>query len=196
MPQRTERVADAMSPSCLQAAEAMKKLLLGLGHFHLQLDGLRLSVPSPVVKKLGYLRHEPFIFTPWPHQRLRIVPQSFWNSYQTLIREQSGNQLATEDLLGRLQQLSEPRLLDSRNRWDIPTIHAKYAGFYQQREVVLLPSRFWLEALSAANWEMFFVEAMKMAQEATKVSDTSHKVDSSQAVPTIPQHARCRTNVT
>lgn len=190
MPKPTENAANLKSLECPKAAEAVEQLLFSLGHFHLQLDGLRLSIPSPVARIFESFRTDPFVFVPWPERRVRIVPQAFWSLYLETICQSVGSAIKAKLLNDRLNQVREARWIDTHNRWNIPASQAKYACFIQSNEVVLVPCKYWLEILTAANWDAYITETMNMVSDVGKGFVNCRASASSQPIPPIPGDAR------
>ena len=163
MPQHNRQTETSGPPT----VEDVEQWLFGLGQFTLQLDGCRLTAPSPLCRRLGPLRQQPFVFSIWHGPRLRIIPQAFWTPYLNCLRAEIPDPVTAGKLVSCLRQECKVGALDHRHRWDLPVAQAQLVGLVSaQNSVVLLPYRFWLELLSRKAWEERMTQTLHYARDA------------------------------
>lgn len=170
MPQQNTARAKQIRTGGPPTAEQVEQWLFGLGQFSLQLDNYRLTAPSPVRQRLGPLCGQEFVFSFWDGARLRIIPKTLWIPYLNCLCAGIKDPAKAKDLVSRLSRGCATRRLDRHNRWDLPVNLAKQAGLgCRNNAVMLLPCRFWLEAVSLETWEAFLSETFQCIRGATMV---------------------------
>jgi DNA-binding transcriptional regulator/RsmH inhibitor MraZ len=194
MPQRKTRLPNQDLFGGPPMAAELGARLFGLGQFPLQLDGRRLKVPVPVRKALGEYYDQPVILSPFAACRVRIIPHGLWADYRQFILAGITDQIASEDLLQRLNATCAVCLLDREDRWNLCAESLTWAGFPKNDNgVVLLSAQFWLELYARAAWQEFLTATQQRLRDAEGVSPTMSvdpRPKSSHLVPLSPGRTR------